>query len=29
MPDNKAAVLIEIATELLVNELKRRASNME
>jgi hypothetical protein len=25
MPDNKAAVLIEIATELLVNELKRRA----
>ncbi len=25
MPDNKAAVLVEIATELIVNELKRRA----
>jgi hypothetical protein len=25
MSDNKAAVLIEIATELIVNELKRRA----
>jgi hypothetical protein len=25
MSDNKAAVLIDIATELIVNELKRRA----